>query len=161
MLAFSFCGRGWSVILKNTSVHLRSTELCMLIVRLLLTHDTCVSMAMKGSCFLLCTIMHSNPDVHTFIYFRNEGQPSAPSCHQARLNVSWNVRLWEMAAHHVSICRDTLTGVFPTEQSLVLEPLCFLKQSQERISVLPHALLPNIGMRTKTEKEICVWKDVG
>lgn len=28
-----------------------------------------------------------------------------------------------MAAHHVSIYRDTLTGVFPTEQSLVLEVL--------------------------------------
>lgn len=67
--------------------------------------------------------MHSNPDIHTLIHLKAEGRLSVPSHHQARLNVSQNVILWEMAAHHVSIYRDTLTGVIPTEQSLVLEAL--------------------------------------
>lgn len=78
---------------------------------------------MNGLSFSLCTIMHSNHDIHTLIHLKAEGWLSVPSCQQARLNVSQNVRLWEMAAHHVSIYRDTLTGVIPPEQSLVLEAL--------------------------------------
>lgn len=78
---------------------------------------------MKGLYFSLCTIMHSNPDIQKLIHLKAEGRLSVPSRHQARLSVSQNVRLWEMATHHVSIYGDTLTDVFPTEQSVVLEVL--------------------------------------
>lgn len=70
---------------------------------------------------------------------------SAPSCHQARLNVSQNVRLCGMAAHHVSIYRYT---PLPTEQSLVLEPLLFLKRgirSPRRAQVCFRIPPPSMG----------------
>lgn len=101
--------------------------------------------------FWLCSITHSSPDIHALIHLKAEGRLSVPSCHQARLNVSQNVRQWEMAAHHVSIYRDTLPGVFAA---------LFWRywQSQGSASVLPHT--PSInGMRRNTEKEkLCVGK---
>lgn len=55
-----------------------------------------------------------------------------------------------MAAHHVSIYGDTLAGVLPAVQSLVWEPLCFLKQyqqSHESTSVLSQTHPSRAGHR--------------
>lgn len=106
--------------------------------------------------------MRSNLDLHTLIYLLAEGQLFAPSCHQARLNVSQNVRLWEMAAHHVStLFTDTHSQVCFLLNKALFWNLCAFSNTSltvpgERKCASTHPIHhPSFnGMRRKTEKEI-------
>lgn len=117
---------------------------------------------MNGLSLLLCTILHLNLDLYTFIHLHTEGQLSAPSCHQARLNVSQNVRLWGMVAHHVStVFTETDSQVCFLLNKALFWYCCSFSNTSLRVPgeskcVSTHPVRHPLfnGMRRKTEKEI-------
>lgn len=94
----------------------------------------------RRSSFSLFTIMHSNEEICTLIHLQDEGRLSPRSRHKGRLNVNQNVRLWEMAAHHVSIYRDKLTGVFAPKHKTSMHSL-----HPKRTNVCSCIPTPSIG----------------